>query len=46
MIYKFEEYLHCLYEGNLSAKKVQDNTKQHMYWPGIDAEIEDYTKQC
>ena len=25
---------------------IQENTKQHMYWTGIDADIEDYTKQC
>ena len=41
-----EEYLHRLYEGHLSAKKVQDNTKEHMYWPGINADIEDYTQRC
>ena len=41
-----EEYLSCLHEGHLSASKVQENAKQHMYWTGIDADIEDYTKQC
>ena len=41
-----EEYLHCLHEGHLSADKVQDNARQHMYWTGIDADIEDYTKRC
>ena len=41
-----EEYLSCLHEGHLSANKVQENAKQHMYWTGIDADIEDYTKQC
>ena len=41
-----EEYLHCLHEGHLWSKNVQDNAKQHMYWPGIDAHIEDYTKWC
>ena len=41
-----EEYLSRLHEGHLSASKVQENTKQHMYWTGIDADIEDYTKQC
>ena len=40
-----EEYLSCLHEGHLSASKVQENAKQHMYWTGIDADIEDYTKQ-
>ena len=41
-----EEYLSHLHEGHLSANKVQENTKQHMYWTGIDADIDDYTKQC
>ena len=41
-----EEYLSCLHKGHLSASKVQENAKQHMYWTGIDAGIEDYTKRC
>ena len=41
-----EEYLSHLHEGHLSASKVQENAKQHMYWTGINADIEDYTKQC
>ena len=41
-----EEYLSHLHEGHLSANKVQENTKQHMYWTGIDVDIEDYTKRC
>ena len=41
-----EEYLSRLHEGHLSASKVQENAKQHMYWTGIDADIEDYSKQC
>ena len=41
-----EEYLSCLHEGHLSANKVQENAKQHMYWTGINADIEDYTKRC
>ena len=41
-----EEYLSHLHEGHLSASKAQDNAKQHMYWTGIDADIEDYTKRC
>ena len=41
-----EEYLSRLHEGHLSASKVQENAKQHMYWTGINADIEDYTKQC
>ena len=41
-----EEYLSHLHKGHLSANKVQENAKQHMYCTGIDADIEDYTKQC
>ena len=41
-----EEYLSCLHEGHLSASKVQENAKQHMYWTGINVDIEDYTKRC
>ena len=41
-----EEYLSHLLEGHLSANKLQENAKQHMYWTGIDADIEDYTKRC
>ena len=41
-----EEYLSHLHEGHLSANKVQENAKQHMYWTGINADIEDYTKRC
>ena len=41
-----EEYLSHLHEGHLSANKVQENAKQQMYWTGIDADIEDYTKRC
>ena len=41
-----EEYLSHQHEGHLSASKVQENAKQHMYWTGIDVDIEDYTKQC
>ena len=40
-----EEYLSRLHEGHLSASKVQENAKQHMYWTGIDVDIEHYTKQ-
>ena len=40
-----EEYLERLHEGHLSANKVQENARQHMYWTGIDADIEDYTKR-
>ena len=41
-----EEYLSRLHVGHLSASKVQENAKQHMYWTGINADIEDYTKRC
>ena len=41
-----EEYLSRLHKGHLSASKVQENAKQHMYWTGIDVDIEDYTKRC
>ena len=27
-------------------KKVQDNAREQMYWPEIDADIEDYTQRC
>ena len=41
-----EEYLHRLHEGHLSVKKTQDNAREHLYWPGIDADISDYHKRC
>ena len=41
-----EEYLHCLHKDHLSANKVQENAREHMYWIGINADIEDYTKRC
>ena len=40
------EYLQCLHKGHLSAKKVQENAKEHMYWIEINVDIDDYTKQC
>ena len=43
---ELQEYLSRLHEGHLSTNKVQENAKQHMYWTGIDADIEDCTKQC
>ena len=33
-------------EGHLSATKVQQNACQHLYWPGLDADIVDYTRRC
>ena len=41
-----EEYLQRLHQGHLSATKVQQNARQHLYWPGLDADIADYTKRC
>ena len=41
-----EEYLQRLHEGHLSATKVQQNARQHLYWPGLDADIADYTRMC
>ena len=41
-----ESYLHHLHEGHLSASKVKPNTKQHMFWPGMEADITDYTRRC
>ena len=37
-----EEYLQKLYQGHLSAMKVQQNACQHLYLPGLDADIIDY----
>ena len=42
----WEEYLQRLHQGNLSATKVPQNTRQHLYWPGLDADIADYTRRC
>ena len=39
-----ESYLQHLHEGHLSANKVESNTKQHMFWPGMRADITDYTR--
>ena len=41
-----EEYLQRLHQGHLSAIKVQQNARQHLYWPGLDADIADYTRRC
>ena len=41
-----EEYLHRLHEGHLSVNKTQENAREHLYWPGMDADISDYTKRC
>ena len=41
-----EEYLERMHYGHLSASKIQDNTRQHLYWPGLDADITDYVRRC
>ena len=41
-----EEYLQRLHQGHLSATKVQQNARQHLYWPGLDVDIADYTRRC
>ena len=41
-----EEYLQRLHQGHLSVTKVQQNARQHLYWPGLDADIADYTRRC
>ena len=38
-----ESYLQHLHKGHLS---VISNTKQHMFWPGMEADIKDYTRRC
>ena len=40
-----EEYLERLHQGHLSAMKVQQNARQHLYWPGLDADIVDFTRR-
>ena len=41
-----EEYLERLHYGHLSASKIQENARQHLYWPGLDADITDYMRRC
>ena len=41
-----EEYLERMHYGHLSASKIQDNARQHLYWPGLDADITDYMRRC
>ena len=41
-----EEYLERLHCGHLSATKIQQNARQHLYGPGLDADITDYTRRC
>ena len=36
-----ESYLQCLHEGHLSASKVLSNSRQHMFCPGMEANIKD-----
>ena len=42
----WEEYLEKLHQCYLSATKVQQNARQHQYWPELDADIIDYTRRC
>ena len=41
-----ESYLQCLHKGHLSASKVLSNARQHIFWPGMEADIKDYTRRC
>ena len=41
-----EECIERLHYGHLSARKVQENARQHLYWPGLDADITDYVRRC
>ena len=41
-----ESYLHRLHKGHLSVSKVKSNAKQHMFWPGMEADITDYMRRC
>ena len=41
-----EEYLGKLHYGHLSARKIQENARQHLYWPGLDADVTDYVRRC
>ena len=41
-----EEYLERMHYSHLSASKIQDNARQHLYWPGLDADITDYVRRC
>ena len=40
-----EEYLERLHYGHLSARKVQENARQHLYWSRLDADITDYIRR-
>ena len=41
-----EKYLERMHYGHLSASKIQDNGRQHLYWPRLDADITDYVRRC
>ena len=41
-----EEYLQRPHQGHLSATKIQQNARQHLYWPGLDADITDFGRRC
>ena len=40
-----ETYLERMHYGHLSVSKIQDNARQHLYWPGLDADITDYVRR-
>ena len=42
----WEEYPEKLHQGHFSATKVQQNACQLLCWPGLDADIIDYTRSC
>ena len=41
-----EEYLERLHYSHLSARKIQEKARQHLYWPGLDADITEYIRRC
>ena len=41
-----EEYLERMHYGHLSASKIQDNARQHLYWPRLDADITNFVRRC
>ena len=42
----YKRSIYTVHMKAISANKVQENAKEHMYWIGINAEIQDYTKRC
>ena len=41
-----EEYLERHHCGHLSVTKIQQNARQHLYWPGLDAGITENAKNA